>query len=98
MANADNNDVAMLDVSRQGRSRSLGFIPVGWYPTSVRFGVTDDRIYVVNGKGVRANNAPETKPVAQAGSTPAKEPSQAFQTKKDVTFPTSARCTRARWP
>ncbi len=88
VANADNNDVAMLDVSRQGRSRSLGFIPVGWYPTSVRFGVTDDRIYVVNGKGVRAkNNAPETKPVAQAGSTPAKEPSQAFQTKKERDFP-----------
>jgi len=37
IANADNNNVAVVDVSDKGRSRSLGFIPVGWFPTSVRF-------------------------------------------------------------
>jgi len=36
IANADNNLVAVFDVSTPGKSRSLGFIPVGWYPTSVR--------------------------------------------------------------
>jgi len=36
IANADNNTVAVFDVSNPGKSRSLGFIPTGWYPTSVR--------------------------------------------------------------
>jgi len=51
VANADNNNLAVFDVSRPGHSRSLGFIPVGWYPTSVR--VTPDRkhLLVANGKG-----------------------------------------------
>ena len=30
MANANNNNVAVFDVSTRGKSRSLGFIPVGW--------------------------------------------------------------------
>jgi YVTN family beta-propeller protein len=51
VANADNNNVAVIDVSTRGQSRSLGFIPVGWYPTSVRFG-PDGNIYVANGKGL----------------------------------------------
>ena len=36
VANADNNNLAVRDVSEPGRSVSKGFIPVGWYPTSVR--------------------------------------------------------------
>ncbi len=50
VANADNNNLAVIDVSVRGRSRSLGFIPVGWYPTSVRAG--KDRLLVANGKGL----------------------------------------------
>lgn len=50
-ANATNNTVAVIDVSRPGHSRSLGFIPVGWYPTSVRFGPAG-QILVANGKGI----------------------------------------------
>lgn len=51
IANADNNNVAVIDVGERGRSRSLGFLPAGWYPTSVRFGA-DGTIYVANGKGL----------------------------------------------
>lgn len=36
IANADNNYLAVFDVSEPGHSHSLGFIPVGWYPTCVR--------------------------------------------------------------
>jgi YVTN family beta-propeller protein len=36
IANADNNCVAVFDVNIKGKSISKGFIPVGWYPTSVR--------------------------------------------------------------
>ncbi|MBI3850509.1 MAG: bifunctional YncE family protein/alkaline phosphatase family protein [Verrucomicrobia bacterium] len=52
VANACNNNVAVFDVSFRGKSRSMGFIPVGWYPTSVR--VTRDGKYllVANGKGL----------------------------------------------
>lgn len=59
IANADNNNVAVFDVSKPGRSRSLGFIPVGWYPTSVR--VTPDGRYllVANGKGLVSKANPK---------------------------------------
>jgi len=52
VANATNNNLAVLDVSQRGRSRSLGFVPVGWYPTSVRVGLHGARLLVANGKGV----------------------------------------------
>ncbi|HWH70671.1 MAG TPA: bifunctional YncE family protein/alkaline phosphatase family protein, partial [Candidatus Sulfotelmatobacter sp.] len=52
VANACNNAVAVFDVSTPGKSRSLGFIPVGWYPTSVRVTPDGKRLLVANGKGV----------------------------------------------
>src|SRR5207247_7664522 len=57
IANADNNIVAVFDVSTPGKSRSLGFIPVGWYPTSVRVTPDGKHLLVANGKGTisRAN-------------------------------------------
>src|SRR6185369_11106300 len=52
VANADNNCVAVFDVSNPGKSRSLGFIPAGWYPTSVRVTPDGKRLLIANGKGV----------------------------------------------
>lgn len=49
IANADNNCLSVFDVSKPGASTSKGFIPVGWYPTSVK--VIGQKIYVANGKG-----------------------------------------------
>ncbi len=49
VANADNNCLAVFDVTQVGNSRSMGFIPTGWYPTCVR--VVDDLIYVASAKG-----------------------------------------------
>lgn len=49
IANADNNCLALFDVSEPGQSRSMGFIPTGWYPTCVR--TVGKRIFVANGKG-----------------------------------------------
>ena len=40
VANANNNNIAVFDVETVGKAKSLGFIPVGWFPTSVR--VTGD--------------------------------------------------------
>ncbi|MDR3712733.1 MAG: bifunctional YncE family protein/alkaline phosphatase family protein [Puia sp.] len=50
IANADNNYLAVFDVSEPGHSHSLGFIPVGWYPTCVR--IRGRNILVTNGKGL----------------------------------------------
>jgi DNA-binding beta-propeller fold protein YncE len=52
VANANNNNVAVFDVSAAGKSRSLGFIPVGWYPTSVRVTPDGKHLLVANGKGL----------------------------------------------
>lgn len=49
IANADNNCLAVFNVEEPGKSKSKGFIPVGWYPTNVK--VTHRKILVTNGKG-----------------------------------------------
>ena len=62
VANANINAVAVFDVSQPGRSRALGFLPVGWYPTSVRVTPDGKRLLVANGKGLisRSNrNGPQ---------------------------------------
>ena len=59
IANADNNTVAVFDVSKPGKSRSLGFIPVGWYPTSVRVTPDGSRLLVANGKGAASKANPK---------------------------------------
>jgi YVTN family beta-propeller protein len=48
IANADNNCLAIFNVSKPGSSRSFGFIPTGWYPTCVR--VVGNTLLVTNGK------------------------------------------------
>ena len=35
IANADNNTVTVVDVSKPGWSQVEGFVPAGWYPTGV---------------------------------------------------------------
>jgi DNA-binding beta-propeller fold protein YncE len=52
VASACNNNVAVFDVTTRGNSRSLGHIPVGWYPTSVRVTPDGKRLLVANGKGI----------------------------------------------
>jgi YVTN family beta-propeller protein len=59
VANACNNMVAVIDVGTRGHSRSLGFIPVGWYPTSVRVTPDGTKLLVANGKGVISKANPE---------------------------------------
>ncbi len=50
IANADNNCLAVFHVAEKGKSSSLGFIPVGWYPTNVK--TVGNKILVTNGKGI----------------------------------------------
>ncbi|MBI1226053.1 MAG: hypothetical protein GC192_12530 [Bacteroidetes bacterium] len=57
IANADNNCLAVFDMENRGESRPLGFIPTGWYPTSVRF--AGGKIMVANGKGMSSLANPD---------------------------------------
>jgi YVTN family beta-propeller protein len=73
VANADNNDVMVVDISdalsddarRNGESVSVvnGFIPVGWYPTAVLVSPDNQTLFVGNGKGLasRPNYPPTTR-------------------------------------
>jgi YVTN family beta-propeller protein len=66
IANADNNNVAVFDVRERAASKSLGYLPVGWYPTSVRFDPKNGRIYVANGKGLMSQANPQgPQPLAE---------------------------------
>jgi YVTN family beta-propeller protein len=51
VANADNNSVAVIDISRRGQSRVAGFIPTGWYPTAVATTPDGKRVLIASGKG-----------------------------------------------
>jgi DNA-binding beta-propeller fold protein YncE len=68
IANADNNNLAVFDMQVLGKSKSLGFIPVGWYPTSVRFAKDGQSILVANGKGLASRDNVK-------GPNPLQEPS-----------------------
>jgi DNA-binding beta-propeller fold protein YncE len=67
VANADNNDCALIDVGQLGHSRGLGFVPVGRYPTSVR-ALRGGFVLVANGKGSVGSHANPD------GPTPEKPP------------------------
>jgi len=57
IANADNNCLVAFDMSQRGESWPLGFIPTGWYPTSVRS--ARGKIWVANGKGMSSLPNPQ---------------------------------------
>ncbi len=55
VANADNNAVAVVQLGREGAQSIVeGFIPVGWYPTSLALSPDDKTLYVASGKGLRS--------------------------------------------
>jgi DNA-binding beta-propeller fold protein YncE len=51
VANADNNSVAVIEVEERGKSKPLGFLPTGWYPTMVRTSADGKRVIVASSKG-----------------------------------------------
>ena len=52
VANADASNLSVFNVADPAKAVPLGFIPTGWYPTSVRHNSADGRLYVANGKGI----------------------------------------------
>lgn len=67
VANADNNDVLVADISggildekvrKFGESVSIvnGFIPTGWYPSALAVSPDGKTLFVANGKGLRSRS------------------------------------------
>jgi YVTN family beta-propeller protein len=52
VANADNNNVAVVGIEAPGKSTVLGFIPTGWYPSSLAVSPDGKKLYVGAAKGV----------------------------------------------
>jgi DNA-binding beta-propeller fold protein YncE len=70
VANANTNNLAVVHVKEPGASGPLGFIPVGWYPTSVRVARDGKTLYVTNGKGSTSKaNRDGPRPGFRGGST-----------------------------
>ncbi|MFD2286671.1 beta-propeller fold lactonase family protein [Pedobacter petrophilus] len=68
IANADNNCLAVFNIAQPGTSQSQGFIPVGWYPTSVK--VIGSKILVSNGKGNTSMANPQgPQPISKADNS-----------------------------
>ncbi|NOW93912.1 bifunctional YncE family protein/alkaline phosphatase family protein [Mucilaginibacter sp. SG564] len=68
IANADNNCLAVFDLSKPGYSKSQGFIPVGWYPTNVK--TLGSKILVTNGKGLSSMANPQgPQPISKADNS-----------------------------
>jgi YVTN family beta-propeller protein len=81
VANADNNDVAMIDITEKRESKVAGFIPTGWYPSAI--GVTPDskKLLVATGKGIGSR---PTVPVLSQHPTKAPDPSTPFDYVGDI--------------
>jgi YVTN family beta-propeller protein len=80
VANADNNDVMLVDISSPRESQIAGFIPVGWYPTAVAVSRDSGTLFVANGKGLRSSkNYPPLIPKKVAFGVPFDAPGKLFQ-------------------
>jgi YVTN family beta-propeller protein len=51
VANADNNDVAVVDIHKRESSAVAGFIPAGWYTSAVTLGEAGQALYIGATKG-----------------------------------------------
>ncbi len=51
VANADNNDIAVIDIENSRTSEILGFIPTGWYPSAIAASPDGKKLFVATGKG-----------------------------------------------
>jgi len=53
IANADNNNVCVVDISDPKVSKVVGFVPTGWYPTAVA--TNGKTLFVADGKGLSSH-------------------------------------------
>jgi YVTN family beta-propeller protein len=55
VANADNNDVAVVNIADRKHSEVLGFIPTGWYPSALALSRDGRKLFIGTSKGESAH-------------------------------------------
>src|SRR4029079_8439078 len=70
VANADNNSISVIDIEARGKSRPLGFLPTGWYPTLVTTTADGKRVIVGSGKGNGTGPNLVKRPIDQTAPAP----------------------------
>ncbi len=58
VANADNNNVCVVNVDDPGEEDVMGFVPAGWYPSAVAVSSDGGKLYIGNGKGASSSANP----------------------------------------
>ncbi len=68
VANADNNDIAVVDIKERGQANVEGFIPAGWYPSAITLGEAGKALYIGSSKGESGHPDPNgpTSPLAKS--------------------------------
>jgi YVTN family beta-propeller protein len=51
VANADNNNIAVVDIAKPRQSEVVGFIPTGWYPSALALSKNNHKLFVGTSKG-----------------------------------------------
>jgi YVTN family beta-propeller protein len=73
VANGDNNNIAVINISEEELSHVEGFIPTAWYPSALTVSPDGKSLYVGAAKGlggypnVRGPNSPLTTPTDRTG-------------------------------
>ena len=70
VANADNNDVAVINIADPQESQVLGFIPTGWYPSALAVSPDGKKLYIGTGKGLKFGPNAEATEQPQPGTEP----------------------------
>ncbi len=81
VANADNNDVAIIGIAQKGNSALLGFIPTGYYPSAIAVTRDGRKLLVATGKGMGSR---PTVPMVGKHPTTAPDPSHPFDYVGDI--------------
>jgi YVTN family beta-propeller protein len=55
VANADNNDVAVVNIADVKHSEVVGFIPTGWYPSALALSKDEKQLFIGTSKGEAAH-------------------------------------------
>src|SRR6185295_14699875 len=70
VADADNNSVAVVNITERGQSKVTGFIPTGWYPTMVALTLDGKRVLTGSGKGLGTGPNRVSRPIDKTSPAP----------------------------
>ena len=73
VANADNNNVAVIDIATPNRSQVKGFIPTGWYPTAVAVSPDGKQLLIGVGKGSKPRRTRRPPALAKSNAEPSSD-------------------------